>query len=379
AGQASVQVRALEVPRMTDAELRDHMQWEINNSIPFSETTIQSDYRKIPDTDPNSPNMEVVMAMAPQSAIDTVIECVRKAGKKPVAIDVEPLSLGRSLVTSYVSESNRGAVCMVDMGRSTSAINIYDNGNLISPRQVPIGGELFTRAIADALGMSMPDAEAHKLTYLQIPEGASASDNATAFGGYDYGQFDPNAGFGEPTQAMAAVPDPLNPYGAPASTNYAAGANDLAINPITGLPITNGGDVSFDPYEANSDLDSSAAEDVAVAPEPIAPAPIVAAANDPAFDAILPVLDEFVAELRRSIEYFQGRGGSITSIFLLGGGTQLKGMDGYIERSLGIETRGYDPLRGLAITAKRLEAGLVENHRQEMTVAIGNGLYILFD
>src|SRR5579885_616364 len=101
AGQASVLVRTLEVPRMNATELREHMQWEINRNIPFAESNVVSDYRPLQDEDPNSPNMDVVMAIAPQSAIDTMISCVKKAGRTPAAIDVEPMSLARSIETSY--------------------------------------------------------------------------------------------------------------------------------------------------------------------------------------------------------------------------------------------------------------------------------------
>jgi len=44
-------------------------------------------------------------------------------------------------------------------GHKTTSINIYRNGKLLMPRQIPIGGEMFTRAIADGLGISMAEAE----------------------------------------------------------------------------------------------------------------------------------------------------------------------------------------------------------------------------
>src|SRR5437868_15042606 len=96
AGQSSVLVRTLEVPRMNPTELKEHMQWEINRNIPFAESTVVSDFKPLQDTDPNSPNMDVVMAISPQSAIDTIMACVKKAGKNLAAIDVEPMALARS-------------------------------------------------------------------------------------------------------------------------------------------------------------------------------------------------------------------------------------------------------------------------------------------
>jgi len=78
AGQSSVLVRTLEVPKMNPADLKEHMQWEISRNIPFAESTVVSDFKPLGGDDPASANMDVVMAMAPQSAIDTVVDVSRR-------------------------------------------------------------------------------------------------------------------------------------------------------------------------------------------------------------------------------------------------------------------------------------------------------------
>ncbi|RYG47160.1 type IV pilus assembly protein PilM, partial [bacterium] len=164
AGQNSVLVRTLEVPRMNPQELRDHMQWEINRNIPFAESTVVSDFKALGDDDPNSPNMDVVMAIAPQSAIDTTVSCIKRAGAQTAAIDVEPLSMARSVARSYDDELSGKTVCLVDMGASSCAINIYSGSKLLMPRQIPLGGDMFTKAIADDQTLPLGDAEHLKMT-----------------------------------------------------------------------------------------------------------------------------------------------------------------------------------------------------------------------
>ena len=172
-GQASVLVRTLEVPRMNPTELKEHMQWEINRNIPFAESTVVSDFKPLQDTDPNSPNMDVVMAISPQSAIDTIMVCVKKAGKNLAAIDVEPMALARTLQFSFGDVFPNETICLVDMGHKTTSIDIYLNGKLLMPRQVPIGGEMLTRAIADAMTVSLTEAEDIKHTKAMVPESAA--------------------------------------------------------------------------------------------------------------------------------------------------------------------------------------------------------------
>jgi type IV pilus assembly protein PilM len=337
AGQASVLVRTLEVPRMNPTELKEHMQWEINRNIPFSESTVVSDFKALPDEDPNSANMDVVMAIAPQSAIDTMIACVKKAGRNMAAIDVEPLGIARSIEFSYNDVLMNQTVCVVDMGHKTTSINIYKNGKLLMPRQIPIGGEMFTKAIADALTISTQEAETLKQSRAEIP--SNASDSMTV----------------------------SNPFAVPGGETQGF----TPYNPFTDDPVP----PSAGPADFNT-MDVSAAT----------PAPVPAnsgATTDPEalriYNAMASVLDEFVAEVRRSIDYYRSRGGEIDKVVLCGGGTKLRGLGAFLTKSLGVECDTYDPLRRLNLNARKVAPGFVEEHRQEFAVAVGNGLHIFFD
>jgi type IV pilus assembly protein PilM len=329
AGQASVLVRTLEVPRMNPAELKEHMQWEINRNIPFAESTVVSDFKPLADDDPNSTNMDVVMAIAPQSAVDTMIACVKKAGRNTAAIDVEPLSLARSVVQSYNDAYVGQTICVVEMGHKTTSINIYRDGKLLMPRQIPVGGEMFTKAISDEMNISMSEAEQLKLAEGVIPETAANAGPA----------------FGAPTQEFQAY----NPF----ADEDAPGGAPPVPNPFADGP-----------------------DEV---PAPVPAAPVPSAGGNRIYNAFAPVLEEFVAEVRRSIDYYRSRGGDIDRIVLAGGASKMKGLGAFLKASLNLECDNYDPLRRLNITAKKMAPGFLEEHRQEFAVAVGNGLHVLFD
>ncbi|MDR3691705.1 MAG: type IV pilus assembly protein PilM [Fimbriimonas sp.] len=341
AGQASVLVRTLEVPKMNPTELKEHMQWEINRNIPFAESTIVSDFRPLGGDDPNSPNMDVVMAIAPQSAIDTMIACVKKAGRSTNAIDVEPLSMARSIQKSYDDILAGKTVCMVDIGHKTTSINIYHGDRLLMPRQVPVGGEMFTKAIADAFAIGVPDAETMKIDHCDIPEWA-----------------------GPTTQA-------IDPFADPGITAGFQAYNPFADDP---LPFAS---PTASPFGETGVDDAP----VAPAPEPQAAAPVPADNSQAAqiYNAISPILEEFVSEVRRSIDYYRSRGGDIDAIELCGGGAKLGGLVAYLSKSLGIPCDAYDPLRRLNLNVRKVAPAFVEEHKQEFAVAVGNGLHIFFD
>jgi type IV pilus assembly protein PilM len=326
AGQASVLVRTLEVPRMNPAELKEHMQWEINRNIPFTESTVVSDFKPLLDEDPSAQNMDVVMAISPQSAIETVVACVKKAGKKVSAIDVEPLGLARSLQQSYDDQTHGETVCVVDVGHKTTSINIYRNGKLLMPRQVPVGGEMFTKAIADGMVVSVEEAERLKVEEASIPDSAIAS-----------------SGGGAATTAF----QPYNPF-----------ADDAPAAPAVGDQT-----ISTPPPAADA--------------SPATPA----IPGDPAklYSSFSGVLDEFAVEIRRSIDYFRSRGGDINRILLCGGGSHLKGLAEYLGKSLGLSCSSYESTRRLNLNVKKVAPGFVEENSADFAIAIGNGLHIFFD
>jgi len=350
-GQSSVLVRTLEVPRMNSSELKDHMEWEMNRNNPFAEADPVRDYAPLADEQPNSPNMDVVMAIASPSAIDTIRDCIKKAGKNCAAIDVEPLGLARSLVRSHDDDFRGKTICVVNIGHKTTSINIYRDGKLLMPRQVPVGGEMFTRAIADGMGLSMEEAESKKINSADV---GSLTVAAPVF----------DNPFSAPADNMA----PYNPFA----------SDDVPANPFASDPVN--------PYageEPASPFDDAPAEPqpfAEPAPEPTTSMPAaVATEADQLNSAMANELDEFVAEIRRSIDYYRSKGGDVNHLLLCGGGGKMRGLDRFLGTALDLPCDVYDPLTRLNVVARKADPSFVDAHKQEFALAVGNGLHILFD
>jgi type IV pilus assembly protein PilM len=393
AGQASVLVRTLEVPRMSPAELNEHMQWEINRNIPFAESNVLSDYKQLEDEDPTSANMEVVMAISPQSAIDTIVACIKKAGKQMAAIDVQALGIARSLKVSYGDLYQDLTVCVVDVGHLTTSINIYKNGRLLMPRQVPVGGEMFTKAIADAMGVGMEEAELLKQQkcHVHVALLQAAIPDSFSFGVPDPGpaaapgltqEFQPYNPFAddmpmagpEPTPAPVHVPAP-----AEADGPFHTGAFQEPTTFGEEQPVVGGHEeapATYDPFAA-----ASSPEPGYTPPAEDMPAPIVA--GDPETqrinNSVAPVLEEFVAEVRRSLDYFRSRSGNVDHLVLSGGASKLAGLTETLGQALSVACDSYDPMRHINVSGKKIEPTFVDENRPDFAIAVGNGLHIFFE
>lgn len=372
---------------MNPTELKEHMQWEISRNIPFAESNVVSDFKAFEPADPQAANMDVVMAISPQTAIDTVIEIVKKAGKQPAAIDVEPLAIARSLVSAGGQAQAGETVCVVEVGHKTTSINMYRDGQLLMPRQLPIGGEMFTKALMDNLGMSLEDAEHAKASRLTIPDSAGVAGTGNPFNAAtqafaSYNPFADDAALiptsmqdGAGPAPVTNAPAPYNPFAEPepeAMQPYAPGAPapDEPVVPVApegGFP---------NPWDDPADVVPPLAEPSQSA----TPAPV--AQDDEAirlYNAIAIVLDEFLSEVRRSVDYYRSKGGDVGRILLAGGGCHLGGLDAFLGKTLAMPVAKFDPTRGLQLAMKRAEPGLVEHRREEFAIAIGNALHICFD
>lgn len=435
AGQASVLVRTLEVPRMSEEELRSHMEWEINRNIPFAESTVMSAYETLADTDPNSPNMEVVMAISPQSAIDNIVTVLQRAKRMPLGVDVEPLALARVLVSMNEHDYAGKVVCVIDIGHKSTSINIYKDGKLMMPRQIPVGGEMFTSAIANGEMIGVAEAEEQKTRHLRVPESeiaAAKAYSANPYGSIDFQtttSFDPLAGIDNPGAGASADttgqlqaynpfaddPLPTNPFLAPAP-------DDAAVNPFAEPPTASAdavqpnpyaepahvnpyadmgtGAADFDPLAALGGEEAAADHGVAAhdAPpahdpsqgqpgvaafDPFASPDIVPAANeDPEtlrrYNFVRPVMDEFIAEVRRSVDYFRSRSGEVDVMLLTGGGAYLKGLPEYLEASLSLPTTLYNPLPHMGVAGKKVLTGLIDENGAEFVMALGTAMHGMF-
>ena len=250
----------------------------------------------------------------------------------PAAIDVEPLGIAQTLDMRYSDELGDRFVCVVDIGSKVTSINIYRAGRLQMPRQVPIGGEMMTRAVADSLGVPLEEAETLKQTKLRIPKSAPSGSS-------------------------------FNPFETP----------------------TEGTTQSFMPYNPFADPDEepvAAAEEPAI--EPAAPAPVVVESldEDPealrVYSAVAPVIDEFVAEVRRSIDYFRSKGGEVNELMLCGGGAKMSGLSDLLAASLGLPCQVMRPTKNVNMNVKKGDPALWDNGAEEFAVAIGNALHICY-
>lgn len=156
--EANVITRVIELPLMSEEEVGQALQWEIEDAIPVPLKDSNFDWQIVKKT---SSNIYILVAVAPKLLINKYLRIFEMAELKPVALETEVLSLVRALKNVGVSKTKM----IIDFGaRSANLIACHDE-EIIVTRSVPLAGNAITRSISSDFSLEEEVAEEYKKTY----------------------------------------------------------------------------------------------------------------------------------------------------------------------------------------------------------------------
>ena len=362
AGQSSLVVRPIEVPKMSRAELADTMRWEVERHIPFAASEVIMDYQPLveaEDLPEDQQNMEVLLAVAQEDMIGAYLETFQVAGLLARALDIEGLAATRSLVDVRAEEGLYDqAIALVNIGATTTDISIIRNGLLSFNRPVPMAGDSLTNAISENLGRDLSEAER-----LKKEVGMIILDQRPAAAVPPPAEAAPEPGEVEEAPAPAAAPAegegaqepvfdlsaelevkaeaPPRPQAAPAPGQIFDLSQAPEPTPIAGeeAPAAEAGEEE-QPREAAPAAEAKPAPSIVLSSQ---------AVSRKVYEAMLPALSELVTEIRRSLEYYRSRypDSTVDRILLFGGTAKLDNLAPFVANEVGIRVDLANPLERL--------------------------------
>jgi type IV pilus assembly protein PilM len=159
----SVIIKKIQMPRMSQEELEESIQWEAEQYIPFDVKDVNID-TQILDLGANDATgqMDVLLVAAKKDMINDYTTVVSEAGLQPVVVDVDAFAVQNMFSANY-DVPERETVVLINAGASVVNINIISNGITVFTRDVTIGGNQFTEEIQKQLNVSYEEAEALKI------------------------------------------------------------------------------------------------------------------------------------------------------------------------------------------------------------------------
>ena len=157
----SVIIKKISLPRMSQEELDESIQWEAEQYIPFDIKDVNIDTFPLPTGNDQTGQMDVLLVAAKKDMINDYTSVVAEAGLSPAVVDVDAFAVQNCYETNYEMPTGE-TIVLINAGASVVNINIIANGVTTFTRDVTIGGNQFTEEIQRQMNVSFKEAEALK-------------------------------------------------------------------------------------------------------------------------------------------------------------------------------------------------------------------------
>jgi len=151
----SVIVKNIILPQMSSAELQESFAWHAEEHIPFDIADVTLDYHVTGTTDDA---IHVLMAACKRDKVANLKQAIQLAGKQPAIIDVDAFALQNCYELNYDPQPNE-VVALLNIGASTTNINILNGNRSVFTRDATFGGNQYTSLLQKELGVTFEHAE----------------------------------------------------------------------------------------------------------------------------------------------------------------------------------------------------------------------------
>ncbi len=149
----SVFSRFVKLPPVDEDKVKQIVEYEAQQNVPFPIEEVVWDYQLIGGTEGD---LDVMLAAIKGEIITELTEAVEQAGLFPDLIDVAPMALYNAVRYNYDDLSD--CTLIIDMGaRSTDLI--FLEANRVFSRSIPVGGNAITQQVMREFELSFADAE----------------------------------------------------------------------------------------------------------------------------------------------------------------------------------------------------------------------------
>jgi len=159
-------VREIVLPLMEDKELMAGVMWEAPKYVPYDLDESIIDAVKVEEFVEKDGNkmMKVLLVATPRSIIQPYLEVLKKARIRPKIVDVVSSANIRAFenhLSAKQEEEQESSIVdiILSIGSSNSNLTLVEKGNLKFTRDILVGGNDITKALAKSLNISLDEAE----------------------------------------------------------------------------------------------------------------------------------------------------------------------------------------------------------------------------
>lgn len=167
-------LQVIRLPLMSEEDLKSAVIFEAENYIPLPVDQVYLDYQIVNPLTERLDHLDVLLAALPKSTIDPYLSCLKSAGLKVKAMEIESLAISRALIKNEISLL---PVLLIDAGATRTSFIVYAGSSLRFTSSIPVSCRHFTQIISKALNVPPAEAEKLKIKYGLITDDKNGQPN----------------------------------------------------------------------------------------------------------------------------------------------------------------------------------------------------------
>lgn len=159
----SVITKRITIPQMEEKLVSGQIRWEAEQYIPFDVNEVNIDFKILKNYQSNPESMDILLVAARQETAMLYQDIVQSSGLQCDIIDVSGFALANCYMNNFGAQKGQ-TVALMNMGAAVTAFVVIENGEVVFCRDIPVGGLTYTSEIQKAMGISVDEAEAMKIS-----------------------------------------------------------------------------------------------------------------------------------------------------------------------------------------------------------------------
>jgi len=166
----SVIIKKVTLEKMDETQLRDLIRDEAGKYLPFENMDdVNYDFQILGENNYNPNQMDVIIVAAKKEIVNSYLEAATAAGQNVVIMDVAPFVLETLYGANYEFD-NEEIVVLINIGASTTGINIVKGGISVFTRDFAMAGNSITESLQEKYKVTFEEAE--KIKTEGLPNGS---------------------------------------------------------------------------------------------------------------------------------------------------------------------------------------------------------------
>lgn len=155
----SLIVRLISMPDMTNEELASAVRFETEKFIPFDINDCILDFQILKKETADKGNVDILLAAVKKDHVRQKIKVAQDAGFAVAAVDVDILATANAFLHSFPPSDKSRTFALVNIGASSTDLSIMLGDHPVFVREIAMGGNQLSEAVAKTTGLSPEQSE----------------------------------------------------------------------------------------------------------------------------------------------------------------------------------------------------------------------------